>query len=54
MIGLAFSLIFPLFLGFVLGSSFDKAHSSKFPIGTIIGGVIGMASGIYNLYKSYK
>ena len=54
MIGLAFSLIFPLFLGLVLVSSFDKVHSAKFPIGTVIGGFIGMASGIYNLYKNYK
>ena len=54
MIGLAFSLIFPLFLGLFLGSCYDRAHSSKFPIGTIIGGFLGMASGMYNLYKSYK
>ena len=54
MIGLAFSLIFPLFLGLIIGSYYDRAHSSKFPIGTIIGGFLGMASGMYNLYKSYK
>jgi F0F1-type ATP synthase assembly protein I len=50
---ITFSLITPIFLGFLAGQYFDKHAGGDFPLWTIVCTFLGVIIGMWSIYKRY-
>ena len=53
MLDITFTILTPIFLGFLAGYYLDKYLASKIPIWTILFTVLGVIIGMWSVYKRY-
>lgn len=53
MLDIPFTLMIPMFLGFMLGQYIDKQTASSFPTWTLVCFFMGMITGFWSVYKKY-